>query len=169
MHSITSENGFTLIEVFAAMVVFALGLLALSKLQVVSIASNSFANQMSQSATLAEDVMEQLMAMAYTAAELQDTNQNGTNQDNDGNGIDDDDEGLSADGVAEFGLNDDTTSTADHVLANQGPNQHYTIYWNIAVDEPNTRNKRIRVIVTYRDQKNRLHRVALSSIKADII
>lgn len=163
------QSGFTLIEVFAAMVVFALGLLALTKLQVTSIAANSFANDLSQAATLAENTMEQLMALAYTAPELLDSDQDGTTQDGNTNGIDDDDEGTSNDGVAQFGLADADSGSADHALARQGPNQRYGVYWNVAIDQPNINNKRIRVIVDYRDQKNRLHRIALESIKSDII
>ena len=169
VHLKSSQNGFTLIEVFAAMVVFALGLMALTKLQVASIAANGFANDLSQAATLAENTMEQLMALAYTAPELLDSDQDGTTQDSNSNGIDDDDEGISTDGVAQFGLDDATAASADHLLTNQGPNQRYTVYWNVAIDQPNINNKRIRVSVDYRDQKNRLHRIAIESIKSDII
>ncbi len=169
MESRYREAGFTLIEIFVAMVIFALGMLALTKLQVVSISTNSYANQLSQGVYLARSTMERLLSLPYTDPDLTDSDGDGTGQDNNRNGIDDDDEGSQVDSKLHFGLNDATDSTADHHTDNVGPNSRYSIYWNIAVDQPIQREKRIRIIVKHRDNRNREHQVVLDCIKTDII
>ena len=56
------QRGFTLLEVFAAILVFALGAMALYRLQVATIQSSSFANDLTEATTLAQGKMEELLA-----------------------------------------------------------------------------------------------------------
>jgi len=64
------SRGFTLVEVLVAIVVFALGVLALNKVQMSTINSNTYSNQMSLATSLAHDQMDTLMSLAYTHADL---------------------------------------------------------------------------------------------------
>jgi type IV pilus assembly protein PilV len=163
----SDQQGFTLIEILAAIVVFAFGGLALYRLQASIIATNALSNRLTQATVLAQERMESLMALPYNSPLLNDTNDNGgriTNRDTNADGIDD--RGPEFD----FGLND-TVDASDKVVADTTASNTtygitYNIYWNIALDQPITNTKTIRVIVTWRDNKNFLHRTFLTSIKA---
>ena len=163
----SDQKGFTLIEVLAAIVVFAFGALTLYRLQASIIACNSFSNRLTQATVLAQERMESLMALPYNNPLLNDTNDNGggvTNRDTDADGIDDRGPDFN------FGLND-TVDASDRVVADGSATNTtygitYNIYWNIAVDQPMVNIKTIRVIVTWRDNKNFLHRTFLTSMKA---
>jgi prepilin-type N-terminal cleavage/methylation domain-containing protein len=161
------QQGFTLIEVLAAIVVFAFGALTLYRLQASIISCNSFSNRLTQATLLCQERMENLMALPYNSPLLNDTNDNGgrvTNRDTDADGIDDRGPDFN------FGLND-TVDLNDRVVADGSAANNtygitYNIYWNIAVDQPMANIKTIRVIATWRDKKNCLHRTFLSSMKA---
>jgi prepilin-type N-terminal cleavage/methylation domain-containing protein len=141
----TSEKGFTIIEVLIALAVFAIGILAVTAMQIKAIQSNSSASGLTEATTLAQDKVENLTALDYDDASLDDT--------------DGDDGGPGVGG----GLDDKTTATADY-WQNSGI---YTIFWNVAVDFPIDNTKTIRVIVTWTD-KNRQRRVFLDYVKANI-
>ena len=66
------ETGLTLPEVLVAMVVLSLGLLALTKMQITAIQVNSASSRLTQGTTIAQDKVEQLMALPYTDAQLDD-------------------------------------------------------------------------------------------------
>ena len=57
---LVKNKGFTLIEVLVAVVVLSVALLALAGLQIISIRGNSFGNHMTEAATLAKDLMEEM-------------------------------------------------------------------------------------------------------------
>lgn len=59
------EAGFTLVEALVAMVILAFGLVAVSNLLIVATGSNGIANNMTASATVATDRMEQLKAAPF--------------------------------------------------------------------------------------------------------
>lgn len=63
---LNNAEGFTLVEVFVAMLVFLLGFLPLLRLGVASIQGNIYAQQLTRATTLAEAKMESLLAMDYT-------------------------------------------------------------------------------------------------------
>jgi len=63
---LNNAKGFTLVEVFVAMLVFLLGFLPLLRLGVASIQGNIYAQQLTRATTLAEAKMERLLAMEYT-------------------------------------------------------------------------------------------------------
>jgi type IV pilus assembly protein PilV len=156
MHKLKQE-GYSLVEILIAITVLAFGLMAVATMQVTAIKTNASASGMSQGLTLAQAKVEELMNLSYNHSDLLDDGggiNNGTGQDTAP------DDGVDDDG-GNFGL-DDTTG-ADGSEANDS---RYTIYWNIAVDEPVTNSKTIRVIVTW-TERGRDKRIALDFIKTD--
>lgn len=139
------EQGFSLIEVLIALVVFSVGILAVASMQITSTGGNAKARYISEATNWGMDKMEDLLSRSYDDSALSDNNGDGTGQDSNKNGIDDDDEGTHVDGVANFGLGDNTATAADGT-STEGK---YTIYWNVAVDQPIPNTKTIRVIVTH--------------------
>jgi type IV pilus assembly protein PilV len=141
----SNENGFTLIEVLIAIAVFAIGILAVGKMQITAIKGNYFANDITEATTLAQDRMEKLIGLPY----------------DDTNSLDDTDTDDKA------GL-DDTNAAADHNDANNPVDGRYNIFWNIATNHPINNTKEIRVIITWTD-KGTSKEVSITSMKADII
>jgi len=66
------EKGLTLLEVLVAMVVLSLGLLALAKMQITAIQVNAISGRLTQGTAIAQDKVEQLMALPYADAKLDD-------------------------------------------------------------------------------------------------
>ena len=66
------ERGLTLLEVLVAMVVLSLGLLALAKMQITAIQVNAISGRLTQGTAFAQDKVEQLMALPYDDAKLDD-------------------------------------------------------------------------------------------------
>ena len=118
-------QGYTLVEILIAITILAFGLLAVATMQVRAIKTNAIASSISQGLTLGQAKVEELMNLAYSHPALSDTDGDGTNQDADEDGIDDDGDN--------FGLNH-TVGEADNNTPKT--NDGYTIYWNVAVDEP---------------------------------
>ena len=65
-----NKDGFTLIEVLAALSILAFGLLALAGLQVTSVHGNFFSNNVTQATVLAQDRLEQLENLPWDDAAL---------------------------------------------------------------------------------------------------
>ena len=63
-------EGFSLIEVMIALVVLAVGLLALGTMQIVSIRSNAFSSEMTYSTMLAQQQLETLKNLGFTDPDL---------------------------------------------------------------------------------------------------
>jgi len=160
------SRGFTLLEVFAGMVVFVFGILALYRLQAATLRADSFSNDLIQASVLAQAKMEALMVLNYGDAALDDTNGDGMpDQDRNKNGVDDDDEGILRDGHTNFGL--DKTIARNNAVTSDGheTDGKYDIYWNIAVDQPVAGTKTIRLFVTWRGSRSDFHRVVLNCVK----
>jgi len=150
------EEGYTLVEILIAIAILAFGLMAVATMQITAIKTNAIASGISQGLTLGQAKVEELMNLSYNHSDLDDDGggiSNGTGQDADDDGVDDDGDN--------FGL-DDTTG-ADGSAANG----RYTTYWNIAVDEPVTGSKTIRVIVTW-TEKGRNKRINLDFVKTNL-
>ena len=141
---IMDEKGFTLIEILIAITVFAIGILAVAKMQITAVKGNSFANNLSKATTLAQNRMEKLIGLPYSDSLNND-------RDGDGNG------GL-----------DDTNVAADHNDPNNPVDGRYNIFWNIAANDPIINTKKIRVIIIWTD-KGLQKEVKITSMKADII
>ncbi len=150
---ISSQEGYTLVEILIAIAILAFGLMAVATMQIAAIKTNAIASGISQGLTLGQATVEELMNLSYNHLELLDTDGDGTGQDLDNDGVDDDNDN--------FGL-DDTTG-ADGSAANG----RYTTYWNIAVDEPVISSKTIRVIVTW-TEKGRNKRINLDFVKTNL-
>ena len=148
-----NQEGFTLVEILIAIAILAFGLLAVATMQVRAIKTNAIASGISQGLTLGQAKVEELMNLSYGHSDLLDPDGDGTGQDVDDDGFDDD--------GGNFGLDD--TITADGSDANG----RYTIYWNIAVDEPVTSSKTIRVIVNWAE-KGINKNVKLDFVKTDL-
>lgn len=65
-----NAEGFTLIEILIAMSILMVGLLAIAVMQVSAIRVNSKALSITERATLAQDKLEQLVALPYSDPEL---------------------------------------------------------------------------------------------------
>jgi type IV pilus assembly protein PilV len=147
--------GFTLLEVIVAISVFTVGLLAVASMQVSAIRGNTLAGGVTEATSWLSDQMEKLMVLPFDHAQLADTDSDGTGQDPDEDGIDDN--------GGDFGLEDDTATTADH----QAVRGRYTLYWNIAVGEEDKETKTINVIVTWTDHGIQ-KRISMKHIVANI-
>jgi type IV pilus assembly protein PilV len=149
-------QGYTLVEILIAITILAFGLLAVATMQVRAIKTNAIASSISQGLTLGQAKVEELMNLAYSHPALSDTDGDGTNQDADEDGIDDDGDN--------FGLNHTVGEADNNTLET---NDGYTIYWNVAVDEPVISSKTIRVIVTW-TEKGRSKRIKLDFVKTSL-
>ncbi|WP_020587600.1 type IV pilus modification protein PilV [Desulfobacter curvatus] len=65
MTILKNDRGFTLIEVLIAMLVLAIGILALNTMQTSSIQGNTTANKLTTASTLAGNVYERLLNVSY--------------------------------------------------------------------------------------------------------
>jgi hypothetical protein len=110
-------------------------------MQVTSIKTNAIASGISQGLTLGQARVEELMNLPYSA--LDDTDFDGT-----------------------AGLNH-TVEGDDSDKDPLETHGRYTIYWNVAVDEPVTNSKTIRVIVTW-PERGREKRIALDFVKTNL-
>ncbi len=165
--TLNNQNGFTLIEVLIGITVFAIGILALTIMQVGAVKGNSSAGNLTEASTIGQDRLEVLLGLDYMDANLDDDDLDGTSQDSDGDGDDDD--------GGDFGLNEvplpqppppavpgnadgtDTYTSTTGVI--------YDIFWNIAVnDPPFTNTKTIRVFVIW-NENGRLRTVTFDSLK----
>jgi len=69
-HLKMNNKGFTLVELMVALVVFAIGILAVGQLQVTSIRYNAHAQRMSEATMLAQGQMDSMLACAYVDASV---------------------------------------------------------------------------------------------------
>ncbi|HXZ43705.1 MAG TPA: hypothetical protein VEH53_02675 [archaeon] len=136
-----------MLEVIVALTILAFGLLAIASMQATAVKGNSKAMGLTEAAACAQDRMEKIMSLAYTDANLNDTN---------------------GDGTAGLGLtvNSSGTVTADHSLP--GAVSGYTVYWNVAVNYPVNNVKTLRMIVQWTDRGS-LRSATFDFMKADTI
>jgi type IV pilus assembly protein PilV len=162
------DRGLTLLEVLAAIAILAFGLLAIATMQATSVKGNSQAIGITEAVSLAQDKVEALMRLPYDDPTdnddpLDDNGggaSNGTNQDADDDGTDD--------SGGNFGL-DDTVDGGGNVIADESEvNGRYTLYWNIAVDEPINNVKTVRIIVLWTDRGSQ-KRAVVDFMKSNII
>ena len=155
------EEGYTLVEVLVALGILGFGLLAVATMQVTAIKTNARAGNLSHGTTLAQAKAEELMNLAYSTLVALDADGDGTDQDADSDGIDDN--------GGNFGLND-TVDGGGNVRADGSElnvNGGYSIFWNVAVNEPTANSTRIRVITTWTERgKNK--RVSLDFVQTNL-
>jgi type IV pilus modification protein PilV len=68
--AIQEPNGFTLIEVVAALIILAIGLLAIAAMQIASTKGGYFSNNVTQATILAQDKLEDLRNLSYSDSNL---------------------------------------------------------------------------------------------------
>ena len=66
-------SGFTFIEVSVSIMMLSIALLSMAGMQMIAIRGNSFANQLSQGSSTAEDIVESLLLLPYNDPSFQDT------------------------------------------------------------------------------------------------
>lgn len=161
MKKVKKEAGYTLVEVLVALGVLGFGLLAVASMQVTAIKTNARASRLSQGITLAQAKAEELMNLPYSTLVALDLDGDGSNQDADSDGVDDD--------GGNFGLND-TVDSGGNVIADDwelNVNGGYSIYWNVAVNDPAADSTRIRLIVTWTERgKNK--RISLDFLQTNL-
>jgi type IV pilus assembly protein PilV len=166
MNSPKKEAGFTILEILIAISILAFGLLAVATMQTASIKGNSQAISITEGITLAQDKIEELIGLDYNHPDLSDTDGDGTNQDLlpstnvGGDGVDDD--------GGNFGLDDTVDGVGTVIADNWTTSGRYTVYWNVAVNEPINNVKSIRVIVQW-PERLVTKRASIDFMKADII
>jgi prepilin-type N-terminal cleavage/methylation domain-containing protein len=67
---ISSKNGFSLIEVLIALVLFAVGVLGIGAMQIGSIKGNSFSQEVTQATVLSQEKLEELKKMPFDDSNL---------------------------------------------------------------------------------------------------
>jgi prepilin-type N-terminal cleavage/methylation domain-containing protein len=67
---ISAQHGFTLLEVMIALAIFAIGILAVSAMQINSINVNAGARMQTEATSVASDAMERLLALPYDHSQL---------------------------------------------------------------------------------------------------
>jgi prepilin-type N-terminal cleavage/methylation domain-containing protein len=130
-----SQSGFSILELLIALSILTVGLLGVASMQVSGIRGNYFSANTTTALTLAEEKMEELLALDYTHGDLQDS---------------------------ELGNNSDltTTVTLDHPGTVEGI---YHRMWNVRDEDTGAGwpdMKTITIIVAW---KNNKHRVMLTS------
>lgn len=159
----SNSRGFSLLEVLMGVTVFMIGMLGVTALNISSLKSNTFSGNLSEATMIAADKIEELMSLEYTNDPAT-TDDDLKDDDGDGTGQDlpaDSDDGIDDDALApgthdndtNFGLDDVGTDAdpdpSDHWELDQGKNDIFDIYWNVAEGEPFDICKRINVIVSW--------------------
>lgn len=162
MMKIRRQQGFTLIEVMVAIVIFALGFTAVVTMTTGSVGSNATARAISGSAEKAAEHIELLTVLPYEDALLQDDPLNtglgfirnpmpsvaavalgSYDSPNPAARPADYRQSTSPAGVCSI-----TDSVGAIVPRSCSPDTNYTIYWNVAEDTPIPGTKTIMVVVT---------------------
>jgi type IV pilus assembly protein PilV len=132
-----NNRGFTLVEILVAITIFAIGLLAILRLQLTTIQGNAKAQAITEGTATAQGLIEDILRLDYSHPWLDDDDGDGTGQDADKNGTDDD--------GGNFGLDD---IPADQEV----PIGDYTCHVNVAMDHPLDNAKTVNVIVTWQER-----------------
>ena len=141
-HPLAGNEGFTLIEALIAMGMLSFAILGMYTMHVTGIKGNATANQITTASEWGSSRIEQIFGMEYDDTALDDSN---------------------GDGLA--GL-DKTDATVDHTATS--PDGFYTLYWNVADDEPLPHLKTIRVIIN-RNDRGQAKSVVMNYIKSEFV
>lgn len=135
-HTLPAQQGFTLLEVMIAMFILGVALLTLITMQVTGIRGNATASRVSTAADWGSSQIETIFGLAYDDAKLTNT---------------------------AAGLNNAVVANASGSVVS--PDGFYTVFWNVADDQPMRDLKTIRVIVNRVDQ-GQTKAVTMNYIKA---
>ena len=115
-----NQNGFTLVELLIALVIFAVGILGVGAMQLTSIQGNSKGRQVSEASNIGADRIERFLSLDYD------------------NPLLDDDDGDGNSGLDDLSTPDGNFTSADG---------NYQLFWNVAVDLPLPNTKTIKFII----------------------
>lgn len=146
--TIKQENGFSLLEVLIALVILAIGLLAIAQMQITAIKGNAYGSEMTSASSLASNTLERLMALPYpNVAPLT---------------------GPPPDASSTSVAASIVGGTLDPLGAIEGGinNQNYTrAYW-VVDNSPYAGMRQITVRVAWTDSNNRVKNVTMATQKA---
>jgi len=146
----SNQRGFSLIEALIAMVLLSVGLLGAGLMQIGSMKANTNAAGRTFGVGLAQSVLDDLRSRPLNDDLLADTGDRGSALD---------------DGMASVG-SDPVPADADQsmglITASDG--RDYTIFWNVAEDEPVDNAKTLRLFVYWNDNKFGLNKVIMTSV-----
>ena len=175
----SDNQGFTLVEIMLAIIIFAIGIIGTVGLQVRNTSSNAKAQRLTNSTGFSIDRLEFLLERPYTHADLNDTDGDGTGQDANNDGVDDNSDDDNGDGTfgdvgdvieygEDFGLYDkeccpgsvdpggNNVAGCIEVADSCRVIDDYFVYWNVAIDYPVQGVKTIRVIVEKSGTSNQI-------------
>ncbi len=142
----TSKKGFTLIELMVAMVVMAFGVLGYSFLQSRSLQNRVFAREMNRATIIAQEFMEQLVALPYDHLLLADNDSDSNPTSHPPNSL-----GVSKDGKQWF-------------LTSEGNFNYYT-RWEVTAGLPNTDIKMIELYTVWEKKDPGNNNISLGGYK----
>lgn len=153
MIAVNSKNqrGFSLVEALIALVLLSVGLLAAGLMQIGSMKANTNAAGRTFGVGLAQSVMDDLRSRPLGDALLVDTDADGAA------GLDD---GMATGGGNPIPANAD--QSMGQITASDGRN--YTIFWNVADDEPVNGASTLKLYVYWNDQKFGLNKVIMTTV-----
>lgn len=146
---IIKQEGFSLLEVLIALVILAIGLLAVAQMQITAIKGNAYGSEMTSASSLASNTIERFMGLPYTDLDLMLT---GPPPDTSSTSVAASIVGGTLDplGAIEGGIN----------------NQNYTrAYW-VVDNSPYAGMRQITVRVAWTDSNNRVKNVTMVTQKA---
>ena len=154
-----NQKGFTLIEILIAMTIFAFGILAVGLMQITAIRGNSFARGMTEASNIAQNKVEELVALPFNHLQLNEQTLDG-------------DAGLDSPTMANVIVAGPALIPAggggpDHAqqISPDGGGNYY-LYWNVSPGanvSAGADSRNIRVIVAW-DERG-MHRLDLGYIK----
>jgi len=149
---IKNQKGFSLIEVFTAMFILSVGLLAVGMMQIGAIKANTNAISRTDGVAMAQTVMETLRSLPLSSSLLTDT-------------------GAALDAGKSVNGNDPIPANAGHKASElyptttvEGSNgKIYTIFWNVEKDTPTKRARTLRLFVYWANQNSGLNKVIMTT------
>ncbi|PLX80270.1 MAG: hypothetical protein C0616_08810 [Desulfuromonas sp.] len=134
MDELRVDAGFSLVEVMISMMIFAICMLGLAKLQLTALHTNMKARETTEAVSLAQGKLDELRLLPFTHPDLQDYNSAG-------------DTGFATGGLPDSGVDADNLQTGVNASG-----RLYDLFWNIADDVPVSGAKTIRMIVHWRER-----------------
>lgn len=160
-----NQRGFSLLEALFAMAVLGIGFLGVGLMQIGGIKANTNATGRTLGVGLAQSVMDDLRSrpVNFVPGFEDDSSADDPLDDEDGDGMLGLDDGMAAPGGNPNPLAaDQSMGLNGQVIASDGRN--YTVFWNVADNEPVTGAKTLKLFVYWNDQRFGLNRVVMTTV-----